>query len=276
MLQAMLYSNSREIEDRVVELLTEGRLTIKSIAARIREDKKISLRGVYKAVNTLIADGVLIKTGKRVMLDQEWAARVTEKLGTPAMQTIETGERAVYTFTSLGHLDAFWKSTVLPLERSISAKEVFFYNPHDFWAYLPARRESEDAYYQHFSQEQSGFLTIGADSRADLDFKRAYQHEYLQINLKNIASIRRTDHVTVLGPYIITIRLSKSLSDRLDALYASGREIAELLPEIEKIVGKPGKIRFVLENNPTKAEKLRKMLSRDFYFGADKGNRTPD
>jgi len=266
----MLYSRSLEIEDRVVELLTEGRLTIKSIASRICEDKKISLRGVYKAVNKLIADGVLLKVGKSVLLDQEWSDRVATNLASKATHLISPGEKAIYTFTSLEHLDAFWKSTVLPLERSVTTREVFFYNPHDFWAYLPARRESESAYYQHFTGERTGFLTLGGETPTDMAFKREYQHEYFQINLQKMAYFRRTDHVTVIGPYIITTRLSKSLSDRIDALYATAKSVDDIRSQLVHLCAKPGKIRFVLENNPAKALGLRKILSKEFYFGAVK------
>lgn len=262
----MLYSAHKEVEDRVVELLTEGRLTIKTICARLSAEHKISLRGVYKAVNKLIAGGVLLKVGKKVLLDDEWAGRVVEKLAAPSVPLIGSGERAVYTFTSLEHLDAFWKSTVLPLERAIEAKEVFFYNPHDFWALLPARKESEEAYYRHFGPQQHGFLTIGGESAADLAFKRTYQSDYLQVDLRRIPSFRDTDHVTLLGPYIITTRLSKALSARIHALYESGRVAEEFLPELVNICANPGKLRFVLENNPKKAEKLRRALARNFYF----------
>jgi hypothetical protein len=263
----MLYAGSHEIEERVVELLAEDEATVKSLLASLnKESKNVSLRGVYKAVTNLIAAGVAIKVGKRVMLNHEWGQSVADKLGSPNMPLVAPGERVVYTFTSLEHLNAFWKSTILPLEQTLAAKEVFFYNPHGFLTYLPARKESDEAYFRHFGLARQGFFTIGGISPADLAFKRAYQTEFLQIDLKNIASIRRTDHVTVLGSYIILTRLSKALSSRIDTLYASGRKVEEFLPELVSICSKPGKLRFVLENNPKKAEKLRRTLAKNFYF----------
>ncbi|MFA7302647.1 MAG: hypothetical protein WC030_02770 [Candidatus Paceibacterota bacterium] len=263
----MLYAGSKEIEERVVEVLVEGRETVKSLLAYLNTERKdVSLRGVYKAVTNLTKAGVVLKVGKKVMLNHEWVQGVADRLGAPAVPLIARGERAVYTFTSLDHLDAFWKSTVWPLERAVEAREVFFYNPHDFWALLPARKESEEAYYRHFGPEQQGFFTIGSESQADLTFKRTYQTEFLQINLGKITSIRSTDHVTVLGSYIILARLSKAVAERIDALYASGKTAEGFLPELLKICARPGKIRLVLENNPKKADKLKKLLAKDFYF----------
>lgn len=263
----VLYSNTKNLEDRIVELATDTRITIKSLHERLETGGNLSLRAVYKMVHKLIDAGVLLKIGKQIMIDQEWARHVADMLGSASAPILSSGERVVYTFISIEHLDAFWKTVVLPLEKSTSPRETFFYNPHNFWAYLPARKESEDAYYRHFSDTgHYGFFTVGGDSVADTEFKRRYQSEYLQIDLRNIPLFRRTDHITIIGPVIITVRLAKGVSERIDKLYTSGEGIADILPRIVEICRKPGKIRFMIENNSTKAGKIRKMLARNFYF----------
>jgi hypothetical protein len=260
----MLYSKEHTVEDQIVELTADTGTTIKSLHARL---STISLRAVYKAVHKLVDAGVLLKVRKRVMIDREWVGRVQERLGSTSAPQLSSGERVSYTFISVEHLDAFWKTVVLPLEQSISAREIFFYNPHNFWAYLPIRKESEDAYYRHFSgTNRHGFFTIGGDSRADKEFKREYQDGNLQIDLRNIALFRRTDHITIIGSFIITVRLAKGVSERIDTLYVTGGGIKDILPNIDEMCRKPGKIRFILENNQTRADKLRKTFARNFYF----------
>ena len=263
----MLYTDTNNLEDRIVEMAVGVGEKIKSLHAKLNVGESLSLRAVYKAVHRLIDAGVLLKVGGKVVLDQEWVMRVGEKLGTTSISPLSGGERAVYSFISVEHLDAFWKTIVLPLEQTTSVREIFFYNPHNFWAYIPARKESEDSYYQHFSSTgRYGFFTIGGVSKADAEFKRAYQNEHLQIDLRNILSFRKTDHVTIVGSIIITVRLAKVVAERIDKLYASGRRIEDILPEIINICQRPGKIRFVMENNARKAERMRKMLARNFYF----------
>ena len=260
----MIYSGEHTVEDQIVEMTASAGITLKSLHEKL---ENISLRAVYKAVHKLIRARVLIKVGKRVMIDQEWAGRVREQLGSTEAPRLTNGERAAYTFVSMEHLDAFWKTVILPIEQSSPVKEIFFYNPHNFWAYLPSRKESEDAYYQHFSGTgRNGFFTIGGNSKADMDFKRYYQDEHLQIDLRNIPGIRRTDHITVIGSSIITVRLAKGVADRIDSLYVSGRGIKDILPEIIELCRKPGKIRFVLEHNAVKAGKIKTLLAKNFYF----------
>lgn len=65
---------------------------------------------------------------------------------------------------------------------------------------------------------------------------------------------------------IVTVRLNKIVSERIDKLYASEKSMEDILQEIVLICQKPGKIRFVLENDSTKAGKLKKVLARNFYF----------
>lgn len=264
----MLYSNESNLEDQIVELTVNSRNTIKSLHLRLNKENSLSLRAVYKAVNKLVGAGVLIKVGKQILIDHEWTKGVEDMLvSASAAPTLSSGERAVYTFISIEHLDSFWKTIILPLEQSVSAREILFYNPHNFWAYLPARKESEDAYYRHFSETgRYGFFTVGGNSRADTEFKREYQNEHLQIDLRNISFFRRTDHITIINSMIITVRLAKGISERIDKLYASGKNIKDILPEIINICSKPGKIRFLLENNQTKANKLKKVLAKNFYF----------
>jgi hypothetical protein len=262
----MLFSKDPSVEDRVIELVADTRVTIKSLHEVLANEHSLTLRAVYKAVNKLIGEGVLLKVGKQVMVDQEWAKRTVDTLTSLSGPILSAGERAAYTFNSVEHLDAFWKSVVLPLERSADAHESFFYNPHNFWAYLPSRKQSEDAYYQHFKGHEYGFFTVGGESDADKEFKRSYQSTNFQIDLRDIRMFRRTDHVTILDSFIITVRLGKKMAERIDALYASGVLMKDILPAIVALCQKPGKIRFLLENNPSKALKLRKVLARNFYI----------
>lgn len=250
-----------------MELTANSRTSIKSLHTRLGKEGSLSLRAVYKSVNKLIDAGVILKVGKQIMIDHEWAKRVGDMMDSSSAPILSRGERAVYTFVAVEHLDSFWKTIVLPLEQSTSAREILFYNPHNFWAYLPARKESEDTYYRHFSNvERYGFFTIGGDSRADTEFKREYQNEHLQIDLRNIKLFRKTDHITIVKSFIITVRLAKKVSENIDKLYESGESIKDILPRIVGICQKPGKIRFVIENNPVRASRLKKVLARNFYF----------
>ncbi len=268
----MIFTTQETLEDRIIRLVLEEKASIKALHQRLAGEEKLSLRAVYKAVDKLIGAGVLIKAGQRVVLSAEWAGRVVEGLQTSPLSVLGEGERAVYTFASMEHLDAFWKTVVLPLEAAAEEKEIFFYNPHDFWAYLPERRESEDAYYRHFAATgRHGFLVVGGESLADREFKRTYQNENFQIDTRNVSSLARRDHLTILGPLVITVRLPKKLAAHIDDLYASGKAMSALLPSVLEACRAPGTLRFVLENHPAKAKRIKQLLAKNFYFKQHEG-----
>jgi hypothetical protein len=243
-------------------------MTVKSIHTRLHTiGRRVTLRAVYKSVTKLLNAKVLIKVGKYLLVDQEWAGRVRTELGSVAPPDLAVGEKASYTFVSIANLDAFWKTMVLPLEEATRTREIFFYNPHNFWAYLPERKNSEDAYYGHFAPSgRHGFFTVGGETVADLEFKRQYQSEYLQIDLRTLDTIRRSDHITIIGSYIVSVRIGKRLAERIDQLYATRKGTEEILPDLVSLCARPGKHRFVLEHNPEKADKLKRKLALNFYF----------
>lgn len=262
----MILSADQNLEDAIVELLLEERLSIKSLHGKLSSTTKISPRAVYKSVKKLIDATVLIKAGQRLMVNEEWKRTVGERLRLTTIPQPSLGERISYTFNTFENLDAFWKTIVLPMEEAASAKEVLFYSAHNFWVSIPARLGSEDAYYRHFNPSQHGFFTVGGESEADREFKRVYQSDFFQIDTRNIPLLRRSDHITLIDSLVITVRLTKNTTKQLDELYTSNKTAGALLPELLEIFSTPGTIRFVIENNPLKAKKLKKLLSRNFYF----------
>ena len=263
----MIFSRTETLEDLIVRQALASNISIKELHSELSRGSKLSIRAIYKSVDKLLDAGVLLKVGKRVIVDAEWKRTITERLKTQPIATPSVGERITHSFVSFGHLDSFWKTVVLPIEEKDSSTEIFFYNPHDFWAYMPERKGSEEAYYSHFTTEKRrGFFTLGGEFEADMDFKRKYQDEYLQIDTREVAYLKRNEHLTLMGSLIITVRLSRMIAARIDELYASNRSIKDILPELLAVCRAPGTIKFIIENNPTKAKKLRKILARNFYF----------
>jgi hypothetical protein len=259
----MLFSQKEGLEDQLIRLLLKGPSDIKSLHAQLQG---VSLRGIYKAVTSLIAEGVLLKVGKRVLIDEEWLRAVREQLSS-TLPPLAPEERAAYTFTSIEHLDAFWKTIALQLEEYEQDGQIFFYDPHNFWAYVPARKKSEDEYYAHFAKvKKHAFFTIGGTTKADLEFKQVYQNEYVQVDTKAHASLGRRNHITILGDVITTARLSTPFAARLDTLYDSQRPIAELLPDILAAYEESRSVRLIIERNRAKATRLKKTLSANFYI----------
>lgn len=264
----MLYSKKPGLDDLIVERLTESPRTVGSLYDELEPlEKHLTLRAVYKAVNKLIKAGVLIKTRRLVRIDHEWVSDLRTRLAPSPIPKLTAGERVAYTFSSITHLDAFWKTIALGLEEYERDGQVFFYNPHNFWAYMPERKASEDAYYAHFKSKRiHAFFTIGGETAADKEFKRVYQNEYLQIDTRDIPALGRRNHLTILGDFIISVRIPSNAVVKIDSLYASENPTEELVGAVTALFQPKMGIRFTFEHNPVRAAKLRRLLARNFYF----------
>lgn len=265
----MLYGTQETLEDNLVRLLLRSPSHMKGLHKQVKDaGRVVSLRAIYKAVDSLMAEDVLVKVGKSVWINQEWVRKLRDHLSAP-LPSLGRGEKISYTFTSIEHLDAFWKTIAFQLEEYERDGQVFFYNPHNFWAAMPSRRASEDAYYSHFKKEKKrAYFTVGGEARADRDFKRIYQNDYLQVDARAQGGISRRDHITILGDFVITVRISSVLAKKIDALYESGQPIEALLPKMFQACVMYGKTKLLFEHNIGKAKKLRAKLSAGFHIPA--------
>lgn len=261
----MLYSARETLEDEVAQLLLKSPSSVKELHGAVSKHHAVSLRAVYKATDALVAAGVTFKVGKKVWINHEWVRTLREHLA-PSVPLLSQSERVVYTFTSAEHLNSFWKTVAFQLEEGQDGRP-FFYNPHNFWAYIPELKDSEDKYYAQFSKEKkiAGFV-VGGTSEPDREFKRSYQNKYFQIDARVIPSLGRRDHITVLGNFVITARLSQLLAKHIDDLYESNQPIEKILPSILDAYHNDAKVRLVFEHNAHKAAKLRKLLSSHFVL----------
>lgn len=262
----MLLSKNRTLEDRLVEYVLEHHSPVLALHARLQRDGVlVTQRAVYKAVKQLIVGGVMVKAGGRVRIDKEWARMVRERLTSSSTPILSRGEKMTYTFVSLSHLDAFWKTIMLELESTVAFNEIFFYNPHNFWAYMPERKESEDRYYAGFSgATKRGYFVVGGESALDMAFKTTYQNRFFQVDARNIKAIPRTDHISVFGDFVLTVRLSKTLAARIDTVYAAHLSRADTIAAITDAWKDVPGARFILENNPGMAKRVRHMLLTNF------------
>lgn len=263
----MLLAHESSLEEKVVERLLESPYQVKRLHVELSKQGRVSLKAVYNAVNALIAEGVVVKAGKVVQIDQEWLRALRASVTKAAPLELGAGEKAVYAFSSFAHLDQFWKTLALQLESLEQDAQIFFYNPHDFWAYVPERVTSEDAYYRHFEKQGvHAFFTIGGTNEADMAFKRRYQNEFLQIDARDMPGMSRTEHVTVLGDFIISVRIPRTLAVAIDNLYASAKSEAEVASSIPKLLEGSQRVRLSIEHSRAKAQKIRRKLSLNFYF----------
>lgn len=268
----MIFSSRESIEDSIIRLLSiKNQKSLDLYDSLIKEGNKVSYQAIYKALNHLLADSIIVKSGKDLSISREWVDKISDQLGRSfVLPPLSSGESVFYVYNSLVHLDAYWKHINKALEKKFPNFPVFIYNPYGIWLHLKERYESEVDYLRDFEKNKKyAFLVIGNSSSIDLNLKREYQNDYLQIDLWSNSSFIENDYFTIKGDYIITTKLSKEITPRITYIYKSMTNFDKVVLELKKVLNSESRSRLKLEYNPEKARVLRKKLFKNFFLPKD-------
>lgn len=225
----------------------------------------ITIQGVYKALNKLVAEGVLVKNRMKFVVSREWVEGLIEKLGgNNADLEMSEGEITTHQFTSLNQLDAYWKHRVSTILAAFSSYPMFSYETHSIWVYLSDRKESEENFFKSFEKNKRfAFFRVGGTTFGDREYKRKYAGEYLKVDTSNKRILG--NHISIVGDYIVTTKLEKGIEEEVDTIFSKKESEDEIHQGLEKILGKKQRVKLSIERNKEKAKKYRKKISENFY-----------
>ena len=263
----MLYSDHKNIKDIIIETLVERRLSAKEIKeVLIQQGQTYSLHAIYDALRTLLDAGVILKHQNQYFVSEEWKKAVVQHLHViPQEPKLEIGEQQKYIFRSTVQLDKFWKHTNAVLLQQYPNEPIFFYAPHEFWLYNLEQKDSQEAFLSSFKVEsRSAYMLIGGETELDFTCKKRFK-ESMSIHLDKSIKFKRNEYITVLNDLVITVRIPVSLSKTIDGLYLSHIEESKLQSIIIPILSQEVMMTVVIKNDPQKATKLRKRITKDMY-----------
>jgi hypothetical protein len=264
----MLLGTKKTLYDHITEALLGNSMTVSQLQKYL-EDLSVpaTVQGIYKALRELIGEDVIVKQKKSYLVSNVWREKLEQLVSQRPPFKLSESERTVYNFSKLENLDMFWKHIITDIQNEFESFPVFHANPHNFWYLVPGRNRSEEEYRNTFPEtKRFAFTIIGGNTSFDKDQKFKYEHDYQQFHFENDYPFNRRDHLSVIGPYIITTRVSVNLARVTDRLYETCFTEQELIEKLEPIFKKSGAIVMTVEHNEEKAKKLRKKMSADFHI----------
>lgn len=264
----MILGTRKTLNDHITEALLGKSLSVHELQAYLgAKNTNVTVQGIYKALRELIGEDIVVKHKKTYSISTIWRDKLNQLTGTQEYSfKLSPNKKVSYTFNKLEHIDAFWKHSLNDLDKETGDCPTFDFCPHNFWLFVPGRYDSEIEYVNSFLRDKKYiFSIIGGDTQFDKERKRDYTHDFHKINLDTDIDINRRDHITVMGPYIITTRVSLSLAQQTDKLYDSAQNQEELEQGLQKVFKRPGTILMTIEHKQQKAKKLRKRIAKDFY-----------
>lgn len=264
----MLLGTKKTLHDNIAEALLSESMDVSQIQGYL-DNKKIpaTVQGIYKTLRELISEDVVVKQKKVYLINSIWRNKLGSIVSQRPPFQLSPGEYTIYRFNKLEHLDMFWKHTITDIQNEFGGFPIFHGDPHNFWYFLPGRQESEVQYYQSFSETKTHvFSLIGGTTPFDKNLKQNYSHDYQQYHFDNNYHFNRRDHLSVIGPYIITTRVSVTLARVTDRLYETCFTEDELARKLEPEFKKHGSVTMTVEHNLEKAKSIRKKMSADFHI----------
>lgn len=262
----MIGMKNNNTEDRIVLLLLQKRMNAREIEKSfMKQGFPLSLPSLYDQLNKLIEKEVIVKTGTYYSVNNEWVQHLQDIFTPKNEYILKSGEKVKYQVKKLSRAESYWKHIIHSLYTSYENHPVFIYNPHSFWSYIPGRGESEGSYFEyHEKNKRPGYYILGGTSIFDINYRKQYSSEYFKIDIQNIETFKRTEHITVIDDLIFTMTIPVSLAKKIDSLYEKLATEEELLKEMAELEQSDWTIYAKIENNAKKAKDLKKKIARMF------------
>ncbi len=277
----MLFTENQTIKELLIqELSYSPHLTLEEIIEKISPKLKqtITLQGWYKALKTLIAQGVIIKEKKRYVLNTSWvvdALRWSHQLKNSYIDKEKERvitlpkkekEKVTFKFPDLLAMNSFW-AHLLVFIGSQKPKDpmIYAYNPH-FWFYL-AQSTIEKQYNRGL--ENFGvkvFMIIGSNSfldkwNAQFFNKTSIDYYFSQKPFYSDG----TKYINYFDEYLIEIKLKKEMAKKIDHLFKNTGSLADIsLLGLISLFQEKSPCTVTVSKNKIKGQTFKKKIKRYF------------
>lgn len=263
----MIFSPQTSVEEFIIESLASKNLTAKQLLfLHNKNHRRVTLQAAYKVLHKLVIEEILLKHKNEYALSNIWRQRVVSLLDQKqAVPILGESESIVYSFKSLAQLDEYWKHIQ---EGAKEESEVtYFFCPHQYWWFVPGRRESEMNFYKTFIENKTtAVLLIGGLTNTDKETKKVISNEFVQVHLDTNDGLRMTDSITIKNNLIITTRLPMSISNTINTIFDKNLSSDDTEVLLHDVFKKKIPVRIIIEKNTKKADKLKKQIGKYFYI----------
>lgn len=277
----MLFGKEKSLESLICFLLQQGAIDTASLIREIQEQRPgTTKQGVYAALRHLRREEVVVLHNKKVSFNVRWLKRAEEffavaeqhyvegDFGRDNFLNLKDGERISYFYSSPTETDKFWGHALVVLgESSISAEEpAYLYNPHEW--FLIARRESERECFDIITKKRRLLLTASEKTPLDRAVATEFDGDRGQYHMLDAPLFAKNNYYfNIVGDFIIEVWIDPAIATQIESLYRRTEKLSDTTQqELAKIVAGKGRSRLTISRNAKKAERLKKMLRKNFYI----------
>jgi hypothetical protein len=268
---------NKKLQDHIIELLArEPYLRTRTLHEKLnRAGQRFSLRALYKELEHLIDEGIVVRWGKELGLSLPWlnqlAAFVDEAhdryTGEGVLRKLLPipNQPLVLTFSELNTLDAFCSQLISTLHHEHPRKAMFVWHPRQWFHIVRDEAESRLKHSLAVTRYQR-YIIVGGQSYLDKFFLRNLPKSYVVSTAPGPFHTSRNTYYGVIADTVLTVKLAKQSAERIDELYDRVRTRQDF-SESELLTLLRSKIpsRVKVEVAPKRAAELKKHFCD--YFG---------
>lgn len=270
-----------KIEEFIIKILKNGPVSAVSLIKQVSLLRlRATKQAVYGALRKLKKSEIVVSHGKIVSLNSLWINKMSDffaeakhnyslsSVEAEGFLSLEDGDKITYNFKDPVVADTFWGHAFHILGDIMKKSDpIYIYNPHEW--FLVARNESEKALFKKFIEEKRQILvTVSGNTEIDKLVKKYFDGTYSQYHLSPIHLFKKSNYyLNIFGDYLIEVWIDENTQELIEKFYKNYLEInQESISALKKIVESQGKNKISISKNKEKAEKLKKMLGKDFYI----------
>lgn len=275
---------SDSLAEKIVLKLQQGPLRSTALIEQLqRSHTKLTRQGVYKALRTLRASGIVLLHKKEASINQVWLTQLENftllaqhayrnpAFGSGHFLHMRDGDKIAYEFKNPVQVDIFWNHVLyVLLDAFQSTTDWLAYSSH-CW-FLIVRQSDELALMQYMTKRNIKYLfTVGHNTPLDKSIASIFDGTHTQYYMRSQPLFEhRPNHLglvlNIFGDYVIEAIYDKTTTKRIEAFYQNNTILNDKSRhELADIVASPSKIKFSISKNSKKAQKLKQQLKKHFY-----------
>ncbi len=264
----MIGTKQKSLGDEIIELLLQKNYSAEELFEDLsNKNIKTTKQSLYKHLKNLISKEIVLKDKKTYSISQEWKNVLREMLSIITIPLPDVGEKMSHTFSSLGHLDQYWKHIVESLFQKHPRDPVFLYSSHQFWPYVADRMSSEVRLIQNTSKQRSrrSYFILGGNTPLDKKYKKIFHNEFYKVALVPEFQKERHVHTIVIGDTLVYTYIDKNIAQKIDDTYTSNDDLDIQVKYLKEILNTEHKCKIKIENNAKKSSCVQTAFLKNFY-----------
>ncbi len=268
-----------ELMDAVIRAVAESPgISVAGLHATLKKKRSVTLQHLYRKVNQLIDEEVLIKRKSTLTLNLLWLSylqyfaseskKEMAKNSALSVFPLKKNQRVTFTADTLNGVQTLWHHLLIQLHRTAPQKMLYKYYSHAWWVWN--KRTLDVKFYKKIYDSGVRCLWLyGNNTFLDRQAVNMYP-DILESRISiDVALPGEGYNLNVYGDYVFECVLPAHIARHLDLVFHSATSTKQdELALIDDVFAMQAEFTVTVWHNPALAQKFQKQIGQYFLFGA--------